>query len=49
MGQSHGQGAIITQRRDSSPADRTPEHLTEAGSLEGQGSGSQMEGGGGVF
>ena len=35
MGQSRVQEAIKTQKRDSSPADRTPEHLTEAGGLEG--------------
>jgi len=43
MGQSCVQEATKTQKRHSSPANRTPEHLTEAGGLEGPGGGSQVE------
>lgn len=44
MRQSHGQRAIVTQRRDNSPDNRTRERLTEEVNLEGYGGGNQMEG-----
>lgn len=44
MRQSHGQGYIVTQRRDNSPDDRTREHLTEEVSLQDYRGALQMEG-----
>lgn len=44
MRQSHGQRAIVTQRRNNSPDNRTRERLTEEVSLEGYGDGGLMEG-----
>lgn len=43
MGQSREQETTKTQKRHSSPANRTPGHLTEAGGLEGPRGGSQVE------
>lgn len=37
-------GKSITQRRDSSPADRTPGYLTRGSEFEGQGGGCRMKG-----